>query len=205
MADMLIDRLADDLVPVRPSRTFDGFLMLMLLAAFEAAVIVGLKLARGDLATAHGAMFWWKFAAPAALALAATLAAVRAGDPARRTVGTAWLGGVALIAVVVGLLFAPGVAAGTLDPPLGLACVGVAAALALPPALALGLLLRRGAPAHPQRAALAAAIAGGAWGALLLALHCPTDGAIHTLGWHTLGVLLPAAAAALPLARAARW
>lgn len=205
MTDALLDSLADDLAPVRPRSSARDLGVLLLLAGIEAALLFALGLARPGLGYAMPAMLGWKLAAPAVLALAASATALRALDPARRTVGTAALGGLALAALVVGVFLAQGTQMGTLDPASGVGCALTAAALALPPALALGLLLRRGAPAHPCRTGLAAAIAGGAWGAALLGLHCPNDGAMHALVWHTLAVAIPALAAALPLARAARW
>ncbi len=205
MADALIDRLAADLPPVRPRRASREFGVLLGVAAIEAVLILVLGLARPDLGPVMPPMFWWKLAAPAALGVLATATALRALDPARRTVGVRWLGLLALAALGVGWALAGVEPMGDLDPDLGLRCVVAATIFSVPPALALGVLLRHGAPSHPSRVAVAAAIAGGAWGAAFLGLHCPNDGVMHALLWHSFGIALPALAAALPLTRAARW
>ena len=205
MADLLIDRLTADLAPARPRRPWLELSGLLGLAVVEAGAIVALGFARGDLEPDMGSMFWWKLLAPAVVAMVAAAMAVRAGDPSRvtpRAIGPVLM---AMGVILLGVILAWTLPVGDYALGHGLACVMVAGVFASPPALALGLILRRAAPADPARAALLAAIAGGATGAALLALHCPNDGAVHTLLWHSIAVALPAALAALPLARWARW
>ena len=205
MADMLIDRLTADLAPARPRKPWLEFAALLALAGAEAGAIVALGFARGDLGPHMGSMFWWKLVAPAVLALVAAAMAVRAGDPSRatpRAIGPVLM---AMGVVLLGVVLAWTVPVGDYALGGGMACVLVAAVFASPPALALGLILRRAAPADPGRAAVLAAIAGGATGTALLALHCPNDGAVHALLWHSVAVALPAALAALPLVRWVRW
>lgn len=205
--DDLIGRLAGGLAPVRPRRPAREYALLAALVAAEAAALALTGATRGDLA-ALPLTALAKMLAPALLAVAAVVVAVRAGDPSRPRPGTA-LPVLAAAAAAVALLSAALAVAGGAPPLLrpaeGLACMLTAAALALPPALALGVVLARAAPVHPWRAAIAAAIAAGGFGAALLGLHCPDDGAVHSFVWHTLAVVTPAVAAVLPIARAARW
>lgn len=208
MSDLLIDRLADTLTPVRPRAPSREIALLGLLVLAEGAALSALGAMRRDIGPGVAILEIWKVAAPGAVAVAATLVAVSGGDPARRHFGLGPLGIIATIALLAGaaLPFAsPTVLPDALRPMAGLACVLAAALFACPPALALGAILNRAASARPGRAALVAALAAGAFGAMLLGLHCPDDTVIHSLAWHPLGVLVPAIAAVLPLTRAARW
>lgn len=213
MTDLLIDRLAGVLAPVRHRRVRDELALLGVLGLAEAALLFALGMTRGDFGLGlHAAPIeLWKIAAPAILAVAAIPLALRGGDPARAHVGL-WpvaLVGCAVLVAGIALSLAAGQPAQvpqvTGAVARGLACVFTATLLACPPALALAFILRRAAPARPGRTALAAGLAAGAFGAALLGLHCPDDGALHSLVWHPLGVLAPALLAALPIARMARW
>lgn len=210
--EALMDRLAGRLTPVRPRRVRNEITLLGFLALVEGALLFALGMMRGELAQGMNmpAIELWKIGAPAILAVVATLLALRGGDPARARVG---LGAIALLGVAV-LAAGIGVGASTSETlslrtdgatTRGLACVLAATLFACPPALALGIILRRAAPARPRPTALAAGVAAGAFGATLLGLHCPDDGVVHSVLWHLLAVFIPALAAMLPIARAARW
>ncbi len=208
MVDTLIDRLSDTLTPVRVRRPARELALLGLLALTEVTLLFALGVMRGNFGPGTATLLIWKVAAPGALAVAATLVAVGGAEPTRHRVGLGPLGIIVTFALLTGLalfLAAPAAVSESLRPMAGLACVLAATVFACPPALALGLILSRAAPAQPARSAIAAAIAAGAFGATMLGLHCPDDSVVHSLIWHSLGVLVPAIAAVFPLTGAARW
>jgi hypothetical protein len=208
MPDPLIAHLAATLTPVRPRRASRELAALGLLALAEAGLLFWLGIARHDFGFRLAALESWKIVASACVAVAATWIAVRGGDPGRTRVGAGAIGAVALIALTVGVGMAhlsPATLSEGLRPVDGLLCVLAATIFACPPAIALGLFLRRAAPARPREAAFAAAVAAGATGATLLALHCPDDHAIHSLLWHSVAVVVPALVAMWPITRAAKW
>ena len=207
MSDPLIERLTDGLAPVAPRRVGGEIALLAGLVMAEAAMLVGAGVARPGWAVLGGTVAQWKIAAPALLAAVAALLAVRSASPDRAP-ARLWPLGLVAVLLTIAELWLWGTSAdatGARDWHRGLACVAVATATAVPPALLFGWLLRRAAPADPVRTSVAAAVAAGALGTALLGLHCPWDDAAHTLVWHPLGIAIPALAAFLPLARGARW
>ena len=84
-------------------------------------------------------------------------------------------------------------------------CVVSIPVLALPVLAALLAVLRRGAPAAPARAGLAAGLASGAAAAFVYSLHCPEDSPLFFGAWYTTGILLMTAAGGWAGARFLRW
>lgn len=204
----LIDHLASTLTPVRPRRVSREIMLLGLIALAEVALLFALAMLRRDFGHGMAAMEAWKIAAPGAVAVVATLVALVGASPTNRRVGLGSIGLVATMSIAVGVALAfatPNPVLQSLRPIAGLTCVLAATVLSCPPAIALGLILRRAAPADPASSALAAALAAGAFGATLLGLHCPDDSTLHSLVWHPLGIVVPAIVATLPMRRAARW
>jgi hypothetical protein len=87
----------------------------------------------------------------------------------------------------------------------GLDCLANIMLLTLPLVLALGLLMRRGAPTQPGRTAAAAGLAAAAAGAVVFALHCPHDDPLYVAVWYGGAVLGVAATARAALPRLVRW
>ncbi len=79
----------------------------------------------------------------------------------------------------------------------GIVCLLTGLLHAIPAALLVWLLLRRGFAVDSVSAGLAAGTLGGLAGVGMLELHCPNFQAAHVLVWHTAVVPLSAAAGAL--------
>jgi hypothetical protein len=60
-------------------------------------------------------------------------------------------------------------------------------ALSIPPAVALGVLVRGGAPTDRAGTALAAGLSSAAWGALVFVFACPSDDAHYIAVCYTVG------------------
>jgi hypothetical protein len=69
--------------------------------------------------------------------------------------------------------------------------------LALGPVVALSLSRRASDPVHPRATGAAIGAAAGAWGGVLIDLHCPLTGPLHVALGHVLPVLLYAGLGAL--------
>ena len=211
-ADALIDRLATDLAPVRPRSAARDLALVAVLALAELGLFLLAGYMRPDMGLMLGEpAMWWKLASFAALAIAAGAATVAALDPTRDA-GPALrlVVALALVAVATGWLIdaaaaGPAALAARLNWREGLHCLGATTLLALPPLIALGLLLRRGAPTRPRSTALAAGLAAAAWGAFVFVFNCPHDDPLYTLVWFSLSIALIALGARLILPPLTRW
>lgn len=210
--DNLIESLSTDLRPVRPRRVPLEVAALVLLLAAE----LGLWLLGGNLrpGLAHVAMttpsFWWKIGSAATLmALAATTVLTSLDPDATPRPGLMALAAGAVVYLTIALaLAAPmglGRAATRLNPGGGLQCMSYVVSLSAPPFVALGLLMRRGAPTHPKGTALAAGLAAAGWGAFVFAFSCPHDDPLFIAVWYPACALVTAMATRLILPRLSRW
>lgn len=88
---------------------------------------------------------------------------------------------------------------------MGIECLTVMTLLSVPPTIALGLMMRRGAPTDLEASSVAVGVAAAAWGAFIFALHCPSDDPLYIVFWYTLGsgVVTLLARSILPLT--SRW
>lgn len=190
--------------------------MLLGLVAAELLLFLLLRDLRPDMPKAMAApAFWWKSASFAIIAGIAAVAALISLDPAvttaRRLSGLRLaLAVVISVAVLLGWLIDAGSArsealAARLDPTDGLDCLFNIALLSTPMVLALGLLMRQGAPTRPNRTALAAGLAAAGLGAFIFTFHCNHDDPLYVLVWYGGAVSLIAGAARLLLPRLARW
>ncbi len=96
-------------------------------------------------------------------------------------------------------------AAGDAPLPEGLECAVCIASVAFLPALALLMLLRRGASTAPQSAGMYAALAASAVGCFTLRLSEVTDSIPHLIGWHYVPTLAFACLGALVGRVALKW
>jgi hypothetical protein len=94
---------------------------------------------------------------------------------------------------------------GRLDWPDGLQCFGKMVALSVPAVIALGLMMRRGAPTDRGGTALAAGIASAAWGAFVFVFACPFDDPLYVAVWYALGCGAVTLFARLLLPHLTRW
>jgi hypothetical protein len=215
-ADPLIDGLVADLGPVRPRRWQPEVLMLAGLALVEILLFVTIIGVRPDMPDAMGTMpFWWKSGSLAALFLLSGAALLVSLDPATTTarrLSPLWRS----LAVAVPVLLAAGwlIDAGAegraaliarLDWREGVDCLKNVWILSLPPVVALGLLMRRGASTQPGRTALAAGLAAAGFGAFVFAFHCDHDDPLYVALWYGGAVAAVAGLARLILPRLTRW
>lgn len=206
-SDATIDHLVADLVPVRARRGWHDAAWLGGVMAVELALVAVVMPVRADLdAAMHGTMFWWKLLGSAGIAVAAAVALVALVVPGARRGQLRWAALAGLVVVLAGAVLGAGGAelARTLDWREGLMCVAVVEAYALPVWVAAFVIARRGAPTRPRVAAVAAGLAGAAWGAAAFALWCPHDDALYVVVWYGLALALGAGAGAL-LTRWLRW
>ena len=210
--DTLVERLGRDLRPVRPRSPRREAALLLCLALAEVGIFLWLGFMRPDMPVAMEApSFWWKLTSTGLLAVLGAGVALLSIDPARSPRrGLRWI-----LACVVAI-FASGwvidaAQAGLmhmlarLDWSHGLQCVWKMVVLAIPPAVALGLLLRRGAPTDRTGTALAAGLSSAAWGAFVFVFACPSDDPLYIAVWYTVGCGTVTTLGGLMLTRLSRW
>jgi hypothetical protein len=185
--------ILDDLRPIRPLPA-SWILTLLFACAFATFTVAsGLLLGpHGFLALddlQRGVMF------PTLIALA--LAAAAACSRQMRPAGGSRLGGVALL---LALACFPGVSAAIFRGystfhfvPEGVPCLRAGLLVALPTAVLITWVLRRGFVLDWSAAGLAGGVLSGLTGVGMLEVHCPNLKAIHIMAWH-LGVVVVSAA-----------
>jgi hypothetical protein len=214
--ELLIDQLVAGLEPVRPRRRWREAALLGLLVLLEIPLFLLLSELRPDMPDAMATpAFWWKSGSFAVIAILAGAAMLISLDPAtttpRRVAGW-WRGlaGFAPAALALGWLIDAGASGRSallarLEWRDGLDCLANIALLTLPLVLALGMLMRRGAPTQPARTSAAAGLAAAAAGAVVFALHCPHDDPLYVAVWYGGAVLAVAGIARAVLPRVVRW
>lgn len=208
----LIDALAADLAPVRRRRIGRELLVLAGIGVVELALVLLLGGARPDIGVAMLLpSFWWKLLGLGALSAIGLVTAVCSFEPAaspRR--------GLRLLALAVGLVLAIGWAIDSgraVTMPLaerlmwhhGLDCVFRMAVLSIPAVVALGVLMRHGAPTDRGASALAVGAASAAWGAFVFAFNCPSDDPLYIAFWYCLGCAVVTLIGRLVLPAITRW
>jgi hypothetical protein len=211
-AEPLIDRLANELKPVRRQTAWSDALALVVLCAVELGLFLVMGMMRPDMPTAmHLPSFWWKLASLGFIGLVSGTVAIMSLDPVRSPRrGLRWI--VALIAVCLAsgwLLDASRYGLSTLASRLdwvnGLECLYTIVVLSVPPAIGLGLLMRRAAPTDHAGTALAAGLAAAAWGAFVFAFACRFDDPLYVAVWFSLGCGAVTLLARYALPRLTRW
>lgn len=210
--DSLVDRLSQDLRPVRRRNIAREALLLLVLGIVEVAAFLGMGFMRPDMPMAMDApSFWWKLASLGLIAVLGAGVAILSADPVRSPRrGLGWM----LICIVMilasgWLIDASGNGLGDLVRRLdwvhGLQCVWKMIALSIPPAIALGVLIRRGAPTDRGGTALAAGLASAAWGAFVFVFACPSDDPLYIAVWYTVGCSIVTILGRAILMRLSRW
>jgi hypothetical protein len=210
--ESLVDRLSQKLRPVRRRNVAREALLLLLLAILEIAAFLGMGFMRPDMPIAMEApSFWWKLTSMGLIAALGAGVAILSADPVRSPRrGLRWI----LICLV--LIFASGWlidASGNgladlvrrLDWQNGLQCVWKMVALSIPPAITLGVLIRRGAPTDRAGTALAAGLSSAAWGAFVFVFACPSDDPLYIAVWYTVGCSIVTIVGRITLFRLSRW
>ena len=211
-SERIIDRLVDDLQPVRPRAAWRDGLQLGALALAELALVLMIGQQRADLHTAmRGTMFWWKMGSVFAVAVAGLAALVLSLDPAegprrgRRLIASVAAGALLAGAVIGGIAALPGSVSARLDVREGLLCLRNTLVLSLPMVLAIIWVARRAAPTRPRSVATVAGVAAAGWGAFVFAWSCDHSDPLYVVVWYGTAVLLGAGLGRWLLPRALRW
>jgi len=210
--DPLIDLLTADLKPVRRRTTRRDVVIVLVLCALQ----LGLLLFRGDMRPdMHHAMampsFWWKTASLVVLATLAGATALLSLNPTRsprpglRVIGYVVLGALAIGWLIDAIQAGTGALLQRLDPVHGLECAEAIVKLSLPGVIALGLLVRSGAPVDPRGTAWAVGVAAASWGALAFVLSCPFDDPLYVAVWYLAACGTVALISRLILPLLTRW
>jgi len=210
--DLLIDRLASDLKPVRRRTPLTDGAALAVLAVIELGLFLTTGFMRPDLPSAMCMpSFWWKLTSLGLIALVSGSITVLSLDPVRSPRrGLRWA------AALIGVCLAVG---GFLDASRdgfsalyarvnwleGLQCLSKMVVLSVPAVIGLGVLMRRAAPTDRDGTALAAGLAAAAWGAFVFVFACPFDDPLYVTVWYSLscGAVTFFARCTLPLLT--RW
>ena len=211
-SDRFLDDLAADLAPVRPRRPRRDMLLLAAVGAVELALFLLFGAARHDIMLAMKLpSFWWKLGSLGALTIVGAVTAIRSLDPAvspRR--GLRLFAVTAGVAVAIGwVIDASGGGGAALAARLmwrhGIDCVFAMVVLSVPAIVALGLLMRRGAPTDRRGSALAAGATSAAWGAFVFVFKCPHDDPFYIAVWYVVGCAIVMVAGRLLLPLVTRW
>ena len=211
--ELLLDRLAANLAPVRPRNARRDGLILGAVCLVELVLSVEQGGMRPDMAAGmQQPAFWWKLGCLGLIALGAGAAAVLSFTPERSSRRPlAWLLGLVLLALTVGGLIclgpvshAPTLAA-RLDWHHGMQCIRRMVLLAVPPLIALSLLMRRGAATDRAATAWLVGLAAAAWGAFVFVFACPSDDPLYIAVWYSLSCGLVCVITRLLLPRLTRW
>lgn len=210
--DQLIGRLSAELTPVQPRKPWRDGLMLGGLCIAELVIYLLTLGMRHDMPMPmHQMSFWWKGLSLALMAFTGGASALISLDPTRSSrAGLRWLAGLVVVSLAAGWVI--GAAqhhheglAERLDWHGGMHCMTQMVLLALPPALLLGWLMRRGAPTDRTASALVAGLGAASWGAFVFVFACPYDDPLYIAVWYSAACALVTFAAVLLLPRAARW
>ena len=210
--DSLINRLTEDLKPVRRRRLGVDVMVLAVICAVELALFFALGFARSDMPVMmKQPTFWWRLASLGLISLISGTLAILSFNPTyspRR--GIRWLALIIAICLVFGL--AIGAGPDGLDAIIhrlnwmnGVRCAGKMIALSIPPLIGLGLLMRRGAPTDMRGTALLVGLAAAAWGAFVFVFACPFNDPLYIAVWYSVGCGIVTLLSRFVLPRLARW
>ena len=210
--ESLLDRLSQNLRPVRRRSILREALFLLFLGVVQVVVFLGMGFMRPDMPVAMGApSFWWKLGSMGLIAVLGAGVTILSSDPVRSPRrGLRWI----LIWIVA--IFATGWLidsannglvdlARRLDWRQGMQCVWKMVALSIPPVIALSVLIRRGAPTDRAGTALAAGLSSAAWGAFVFVFACASDDPLYIVVWFTVGCTIVTMAARALLMSLSRW
>jgi hypothetical protein len=210
--DSLIDRLANELKPVRRRSARREALALVVLCTVELGLFLAMGMMRSDMPVAmHLPSFWWKLASLGLIGLVSGTVAIISLDPAR---SPRW--GLRRIVALIAVCLASGwlldasrdglsALISRLDWVNGLQCLYKMVVLSVPPVIGLGVLMQRGASTDPDGTAWAAGLAGAACGAFVFVFACPFDDPLYVAVWYSLGCGAITLFARFTLPRLNRW
>ncbi|CAO4173340.1 NrsF family protein [Methylorubrum aminovorans] len=200
--DALIHGLSADLVPVRRRSVRREIAALVGLAAAELALILMAGAMRPDMGSVILSPFMaWKIGGLALFAGVSGAVAIRSFAPpaaSRRDLMFAFA--LAVLVMAAGVFVTSAAESGEpllerLSPARGLRCAVAIIVLSLPLMSLLALLMRRAAPVHPKRSALATGLAAATCGALVFTVCCPANDPLYIVVWYSAGIAAVAATA----------
>ena len=199
--DALILGLSADLPPVRRRSVRREVGALVVIAASELALILMVGGMRPDMGGVILSPFMaWKIGGLALLAGVSCTVALRSYAPpaSRRELVLAFA--LALLVMAAGVFVTNAAESGQplierLAPARGLRCAIAIVVLSLPLMSLLAVLMRRAAPVHPNRSALATGLAAATCGALVFTVCCPANDPLYIAVWYAVGIAAVAAAA----------
>lgn len=208
----LIDRLTADLKPVTRRTALADAVALALFGALELTLFLAFGLMRSDMPMAlQEPAFWWKFSSMGLIALVSGTVAVVSFDPLKSPrPGIRWVLVLVTICLAVGWVLDKsrgGFSAlvTRLDWRNGIQCFCEMVMLSTPAVVALGVLMRRGAPTDSGATAWIAGLAAAAWGAFVFVFACPIDDPLYVAVWYSLGCGTVTLFARLTLPHVTRW
>lgn len=210
--DPLIDRLANDLKPVRARNPVREFTIIGAVCIVEIVIFFALGAALPDMPMRmRQPTFWWRLVSLALIAGISGVPAILSFAPdysPRR--------GLRLVFVLIILCLGFGLCLGAgpddamslmrrIDWTSGIRCASKMIALSVPPVIGLGIFMRQGAPTDRRRTALLVGIAGAAWGAFVFVFACPFNDPLYIAVWYSVGCGTVVLLARLVLPWLARW
>lgn len=208
----LVKGLSRDLIPTRAPSVLWSVIALCVVGVVELAAFFEAGLTRSDLDHAMDTpSFWWKLASMGIIAISGVTVAAFSADPTRSArVGLRWL------AICIAALFAVGWFADPMDDSfselpkrldwtMGIQCTWKMVVLSVPCVVALGILIRRGAPTDRFGTSLAASLGSAGWGAFIFVFACPSDDIFYIAVWYTVGCSIVTLLGRSILARLFRW
>ncbi len=214
--EMVIDQLVAGLQPVRHRTARRDALvlcaLLLLVLCAELAIMAATGALRPDMPEAVAkASFWWKLVSLGIMTVlggGATLLSLDPADSPRRSLR--WMLPAAAACLAAGWLLDVShegwpVLLQRLDWRSGLDCTEQIALLSLPAAVAIVLMMRRGAPTDTKASAWAAGLAAAGWGAFAFVFSCPYDDPLYVVVWYALGCTVVATTIRLLLPILTRW
>lgn len=210
----LIDRLTDELEPVRPLTMRDGSVLVgfaVLITVLAVELIEGLwgGAFNGDASP----YFVVANCLLLLLGIAASVGVIGMASPrvGNRHEGPKWAMAMAAVIPLAAIVTIFGhdhpadATMATLSDPYGVTCMLSSLVAALLTATALVAWLRRGAPVSTAAAGLHIGVAAGALGSVAYGLSCPIDSVMHIGVWHAAPVVIAALAGRFALPHLLRW
>lgn len=206
--ETLILDLSAGITPVRRRNVRREAFALLALGAGELAIVLMFGPIRPDM----GGMMLspsmiWKVGSLALLAAVSCTVAMRSfAPPASARRGLLLTLGLAGLTLIGGAFVTSAADSGRslvdrLSPMQGLLCTASIVVLALPMVTLLAVLMRRAAPVHPKRSALATGLAASICGALIFTVCCPMNDPLYIVVWYSAGVAAVSAATRSLLSR----
>ena len=210
--DRLIDRLSEDLLPVRRRRLSVDIAVIAAICAAELVLFFAARAQRPDMPMQMDQpSFWWRLASLGLVAVISGAVAILSFHPVyspRRAVR--WLLLIAIICSASGMFIDAGSQAQLnilvrLNWHAGIQCAYKMVLLSIPAVLGMTALMRRGAPTDRKRTAFLAGLAAASWGAFVFVFACPSNDPLYIAVWYSLGCGIVTVLTRIVLPRLSHW